>query len=122
MDTYGSFEDLEVWKKAREFRQAISLVAAKFPPEEKYMLTSQIKRSSRSISANIAEGHGRYNNKDAMRFTRISRGSLKETLDHMYVAIDEKYISKEEFDSLKISYTHCLKLINGYIKYLESRK
>lgn len=57
MDT---FEELEAWRAARELRKAISKMVKKFPPEEKFRLTDQIIRSSRSVAANIAEGFGRF--------------------------------------------------------------
>ena len=119
MQDYKSFEDLEAWKVAREFKKEISRVSKQFPPEEKYELTKQIKRSSRSVTANLAEGQGRYHHKDNSRFSRISRGSLKETLDHLITAYDEEYISEKELSALRLKYNHCLKLLNGYINYLE---
>lgn len=104
MKDYNSFEELEVWKFSRDFRKEISTVTKKFPKSEQYELTKQIKRSSRSVTANIAEGHGRYGFKDNTRFIRISAGSLKETLDHLYVALDEEYITAKEFEELKLKY------------------
>lgn len=121
MKNYNGFEDLEVWKEAREFRKLISQTTKKFPIEERYELTKQIKRSSRSVTANIAEGHGRFYYQEGARFSRTSRGSLKETLDHLYVAFDEGYIKEQELEALKTRYGHCLKLLNGYISYLESK-
>jgi four helix bundle protein len=92
-------------------RKDISKLTKKFPKSEQYELTKQIKRSSRSVTANIAEGHGRYGFKDNTRFIRISAGSLKETLDHLYVAFDEEYITKEDLDFFKLKYTSCQRLI-----------
>ncbi|MBI3510123.1 MAG: four helix bundle protein [Bacteroidetes bacterium] len=117
-DTY-EFETLEVWKKTREFRKAISQLTKKFPPCEQYELTKQIKISSRSVTANIAEGNGRYHYKDNSRFIRISTGSLKETMDHLYVAFDEEYIKEDELKFFKSDYLHCKKLLNGYLAYLK---
>jgi four helix bundle protein len=120
MKDYNSFEELEVWKSCRAFRKSISAITKQFPPHEQFELTRQIKRSSRSVTANVAEGHGRYGFKDNTRFVRISSGSLKETLDHLYVALDEEYITQKEFDSLKTQYLSCQRLINGYISYLKN--
>lgn len=121
MKDYNSFEELEVWKLSRDFRIEISCLTKKFPKEERFELTRQIKRSSRSVTANIAEGHGRYGFKDNTRFLRMSNGSLKETLDHLYVALDEDYITEEEFKNLKLKYGSCLRLLNGYINYLKKK-
>ena len=121
MKDYNSFEELEVWKFSRDFRKKISILTKKFPQHEQFELTKQIKRSSRSVTANIAEGHGRYGFKDNTRFIRISAGSLKETLDHLYVAFDEGYIDKQDFETLKLQYASCQRLINGYINYLKSK-
>ncbi len=68
MSTYQSFTELEVWKKARDFKNRIKELTVIFPAEEKFRLTDQMIRSSRSINANIAEGHGRYTYKDQYTF------------------------------------------------------
>jgi four helix bundle protein len=123
MKTYkGGFRDLVAWKESREFRIMISKLAEKFPREEKYSLTTQIKRSSRSITANIAEGYGRYHFQETMQFFRHSRGSLSETLDHLITALDEKYISTNEFEEAELKLSTVMKLINGYLVYLEKSK
>lgn len=120
MGKASGFEDLEAWKSARQFRRNISKVAKKFPPHEKDKLTDQITRSSRSISANISEGYGRYHFKENSHHCRIARGSLTETLDHLIVALDEGYINEPELADLRTQYERCLKLINGYVNYLKS--
>ncbi|PSK98720.1 four helix bundle protein [Cecembia rubra] len=107
------FEDLEVWKKGRELRLFVRDLIRKFPSEEKYALTLQIRKSSRSITNNLAEGHGRYFYQENIQFCRISRGSLTETLDHVIVAFDVEYISQHELDNFRILYNDCLKLLNG---------
>ena len=120
---WESFESLIVYKSCRLFRIKVAqLVKDKFPKKENYSLSSQIIHSSRSVTANIAEGHGRFHIRENIQFCRISRGSLTETLEHLYCALDEKYISEEEFSKLKIEYDYCLKLLNGYIKHLKSKK
>lgn len=122
MESNKGFESLEAWKIAREFRKEISIISKAFPKQEDYKLKDQIDRSSRSVSANIAEGYGRYHYKENMQACRIARGSLSETLEHLYVAIDENYIDQEKFNQLKAKYDHCLKLINGYVLYLKNKK
>ncbi len=79
-------------------------------------------RASRSVSANIAEGHGRYHFQENIQFCRQSRGSLYELLDHLTVALDEHYISEEKFDILKTKILKTVKILNGYISYLKRQK
>lgn len=122
MENLKSFESLEAWKVAREFRKEISTITKTFPKHEQFKLTDQIIRSSRSVSANIAEGYGRYHYLDNMRFCRIARGSLTETLDHLIVAYDEGYINEEILLDMRKKYDRGLKLINGYVLFLKNSK
>ncbi|MCP9770449.1 four helix bundle protein [Lacihabitans sp. LS3-19] len=115
-----SFTDLNVYKECRFLRKEISLlVKSHFPNTEKYKLTDQIIRSSRSITANLSEGYGRYYYKENIQFCRISRGSLSETLEHLITAFDEGYISQDQLYSFKLQIENCGKLLNGYINYLK---
>ena len=116
------FEELEVWKECRKFRQSVSTLVKTFPKEEKYRLTDQIIRSSRSVTANIAEKDSRYHFQENTQFCRQSRGSLKETLEHLICAFDEEYISENQLIEIRAHYEICLKLLNGYITYLQKRK
>ena len=123
MNNVKSFTDLEVYKECRKLRIAISaLTKSHFPPEEKYKLTDQILRSSRSVTNCIAEGYGRFYYKENIQFCRTSRGSLMETLDHLIVAFDEKYINATELKEFKIQIDKCGRLLNGYINYLRKAK
>ena len=83
------FYDLEAWKVARDLKISVSTLAKKFPADERFSLISQIIRSSRSVTANIAEGYGRNNYKETIHFCRMARGSLEETLNHLIDAFDE---------------------------------
>ena len=118
----GGFENLQVWKEARNYRIAISSLAKSFPPEEKFRLTDQLLRSSRSITANIAEGYGRFRYKENIKACRMARGSLLETIDHLICARDENYIDEIKLSELKKQAEHILKILNGYIKYLKMKK
>lgn len=118
----ASFTDLEVWKQSRKIRNEISELTKKFPVEEKYRLTDQIIRSSRSIGNNLAEGHGRFHYQDNIRFCIMARGSLSETLDHLMIALDEKIIEEEVLLTFQTEYESCLRLLNGYIQYLKNKK
>ena len=119
---YQSFTDLNVWKEARSFQLFIFNLSKSFPPEEKYKLSDQIIRSSRSIAANIAEGHGRFHFQEQIQFCRQARGSLSEVLNHIYTAFVCNYISKEQVIEIENKADLFLKLVNGYIFYLKNQK
>jgi four helix bundle protein len=113
---------MEVWKSARVFRNLVSELVKKFPNEEKFRLTDQIIRSSRSVTSNIAEGFGRFHHQENIQFCRQARGSLVETLDHLICAYDEKFINKTQFDEFKKINLECQRILNGYILYLKKAK
>ena len=119
--SYQSFTDLDAWKKARELKNEIFVLTKSFPSEEKFRLTDQIIRSSRSITATISEGHGRYTFKDQLHFCIIARGSLSETLNHLIDAFDCQYIFENELIEFKMKVTEVEKLLNGYITYLKKQ-
>jgi four helix bundle protein len=119
---YGTFEDLEVWKEARELKKEIIELVKEFPAEEKFRLIDQMKRSSRSVGTQIAEGHGRKTKPDELRFCVIGRGSLSETLNHFIDAFDEAYISEEQLNYYRTRIDKVEKLLNGYMAWLEKGK
>lgn len=82
--SHQSFTELEVWKKARGFKNEIKELTDSFPAHEKFRLTDQLIRSSRGITATIAEGHGRYTFKGQLHFCIIARGSLSEIIKSSY--------------------------------------
>ena len=83
---YGDFRDLEVWNRCQEIRKEIWALCKIFPPEEKYRLSDQMIRSSRSSTVCIAEGYGRFHYQENIQFCRQARGSLYELIDHLSVA------------------------------------
>jgi four helix bundle protein len=93
-----------------------------FPPEEKWSLNQQLRRSSQSIPANIAEGHGRFYFQDNVRFCYIARGSLEETLSHLVYAYKVGYISEPLYKSFAVDGENLNRLINGYIGFLKRSK
>ena len=99
----------------------VYLLSQKFPHSEIYGITSQFRRAAVSIAANIAEGHGRFHYQDETQFVRQARGSLSETLDHLICALDEEYITDEQYNGLRIQYEVCIKLMNGNIAYLQKK-
>ena len=118
---FTTFEELEAWKLARILKKETRQLVKSFPNEEKFRLTDQIIRSSRSVSANIAEGFGRFHYKENSKFCRIARGSLMETLNHLIDAFDEEYIDDNCLNKQKEQILHCNKVLNGYIAYLNKQ-
>lgn len=114
--------DLQAWKHARALRKEIAQTAKDFPSSEKYRLIDQIVRSSRSIPANIAEGFGRHHHQESSHFYRQARGSLVETMEHITCAWDEGYIDEIRLKQLMSFAKSNLKIINGLIKYVQSKK
>lgn len=118
---YQTFEDLEVYQVAREFRKAIYRITRRLPEEEKFALANQIRRAAVSLTNNIAEGHGRFHFLEQIKFMLQARGSLEELLDDLNVCTDEKYLPAAEIEKLKPEGWRVHKLINGYIRFLRSR-
>ena len=119
---YKGFKDLGSYKKARELRIYISELVKRFPASEKYLLANQIIDCSRSITRNIAEGYGRFTYADTRNFFIIARGSVTETIEQLITAFDEKYITEEQMLKGELMCDEILKLINGYIFYLDKSR
>ncbi len=117
-NTFQTFEDLEVYKAAREFRKAMYAVSQCLPDFEKYDLRRQIRRAAVSLTNNMAERHGRFHYPDQIRFFLHSRGSLEELVDDLNVCLDESYVSDEQVEKLKEQARGVLILINGYLCHL----
>ena len=118
-----SLETLQVWKKAIDFavlvhREIILLL----PNEEKWALASQLRRAAQSISANIAEGYGRYGYQDNIRFCYMARGSLTETYSHITMAYKLEYLEQQVYKRFTDELDELRKMLNGYIAYLKKRK
>lgn len=120
--SYQGFEDLEIWKKGGVLRNEVRNLCKTFPSDERFKLVDQMVRASRLVTANIAEGSGRFHHQEYIQFCRVARGSSTEMLDHFTVALDEGYIEKEVFDTFWNEYKTLQKMINGYISYLRKRK
>ena len=93
-----------------------------FPAEEKFRLTDQVIRSSRSINALISEGHGRFTYPDQIHYCIQARGSLTETINHLIDAFDEGYISAEQLNEMKQKGNEVERLLNGYLAFLRKKR
>lgn len=115
------FEDLEAWQNALDLAVATYRLTDTFPKSEIYSLTSQMRRASSSISANIAEGYGRHGVKEKLQFYRIASGSLTELKSFCYLSEKIGYISKIELEAILLSIISTHKLINGLIRSIKDR-
>lgn len=117
-----TFEDLDVWKLARDLRKEIYIVTKTYPKEETYRLVDQLRRAAISSAANTAEGFGRFHFQENIQFCRQSRGSLYEIVDHLITSNDEGYLLNDKFESLKAHTYRTIKVLNGYIAMLKKKK
>ena len=122
MENLKSFEELNCWKQAVILRKDLKLFIENLPKSEEYRLKDQIIRCLRSVTNNIAEGYGRFNHQENIQFCRISRGSLYEVMDHLIIAEEENYISKDEVAKQREQIIKCITILNGYINYLKKVK
>ncbi len=118
----SDFKDLKIWQEAYRLSLAVYKITAKFPTEEKFSLVDQLRRSSISVAANIAESAGRYHGKDKINLLIIARGSICETRSHLLIALGLKYLSKEKSEELENDYEILSKQTNSFIGFLKKQK
>jgi four helix bundle protein len=121
-ETFRTFENLEAYRIAREFRKEMYGVTRRLPDVEKFGLASQVRRAAVSLTNNIAEGHGRYHYLDQIKFLLQARGSLEELLDDLNVCADENYLPADEVERLKQVGWRVSQLVGGYIRFLRKCK
>ncbi len=115
-----TFEDLKCWQACRELRLFVDeKIVPILPKEEKYRLSDQLLRASRSSTANVAEGYGRFHYMDNAKFCSNARGSCWEVLDHLITAHDEELIDKNLLNKGRDMVNTAVKLLNGYMNYLK---
>lgn len=120
------FEGLKVWQKAHllmlDIHKTLIPIILKNSTDERFDLVSQIRRSSKSVPANIAEGYGRFYYGDNVRFCYNARGSLDETVNHLLTALDLEYCSKDLYTNLRTQADEVRRILNGYIDWLKEKK
>ncbi|MBA7575124.1 hypothetical protein ES708_16945 [subsurface metagenome] len=121
LSTIKSFEDLIIWQESRKFTNNIYKLTKKFPQEELYGLTSQMRRAAVSVMSNIAEGFDRRTTKEFISFLIISRASVSEVQNDLYISLDLDYVNKENFQTTYNYAQKIAKLINGLITYLKTQ-
>lgn len=121
MAKLNSFEEIIAWQKARELNAEIyNITNVNEVFSKDYGLRDQMRRASVSISSNIAEGFERETTKEFIRFLFIAKASAGEFRSQLYLALDLKYINKEEFGKMNNKVNDISKLLSGLIKYLNS--
>lgn len=111
------FEKLEVFKEAHSLVLMIYKITRKFPEYENFGLTSQLRRASSSVVANIVEGNARGHKKEFVQFLYLSNGSLEEVKYYIFLARDLSYISVSDYNKLQSQAEKAGKMISGLIKY-----
>jgi four helix bundle protein len=121
MGSFTSFEQLECWKACRAVVKWVREMVIKLPAKE-FDLKDNVSRAARSTTRNIAEGFGQFHFGENVQFCRISRGSLFEIIDDAITMHEEKYISEEEYNDGRTRINYAIKVLNGYIQYLQKQK
>ena len=121
MATFRRFEDIQAWQKARVITQNVYRITANGSFAKDYGLRDQLRRASVSIMANIAEGFARRSDRDFANFLNISRSSTAEVQSHLYVALDQKYMSQADFDELYLAVEKASKMIFALARHLIAR-
>ena len=123
-DTF-SFENLEVYAKARRLIKDVYLLQNAFPKEERYALGDQVRRAATSITANLAEGSGRQSLREKVHFIEISFGSMTEVFCELQTACDLGYITEQQFDELRPQFADVAKMLSGlrnkFVSMLEAK-
>jgi four helix bundle protein len=118
MATLKSFEEIEAWKKARELTREVYQCSKVGAFARDFGLRDQMRRAAVSVMSNIAEGFERGGTSEFAQFLAVSKGSAGEVESQLYVALDQGYISEEQFRSLKATAVSTKKLIAGLMIYL----
>ncbi len=121
MATFKRFEDILAWQKSRQATKQIYEITNQGFFAKDFGLRDQIRRSSISVMANIAEGFGRRSNKEFANFLNIAHGSAAETQSHLYIALDLNYLNKSDFDALYNLYDENSRMLMSLNQHLRSK-
>jgi len=117
-----NYKELEVWKRSVALTTELYKLTSRFPDTERYGLTSQIRRATTSIPANIAEGWGRGSTGQYVQFLTVARGSLMEVETHLIVACNLRLLSALALEPLSKEIEEIGKMLNALIGALKARK
>ncbi len=122
MTTFNSFEEIEVWQKARELTRQIYELSIKSLLAKDFGLRDQIRRARISVMSNIAEGFERSGTGEFLQFLAVAKGSIGEVRTHLYIALDQGYLDKATFDQLSNQTREISRMIGGLMNYLKRTK
>jgi four helix bundle protein len=114
------FEDVQGWQKAREVTRMVYRVTGQSGFVRDFGLRDQIRRAAGSVMANIAEGFDAGSDAEFIRFLRYARRSASEVQSHLYIALDQNYVTQVQFDEIYEAAAEAKRLIGGFIRYLQS--
>lgn len=118
MSTFSTFEEIEAWQKARQLTKRIYQISAKGVLSRDFALRDQVRRASVSIMSNIAEGYERGGTKEFLQFLSVAKGSVGEVRSHLYVALDQGYITDDSFKELSMQAVEISRMLGGLMNYL----
>lgn len=122
MNKVNTFKDLIIWQKSHYLTLEVYKITSKFPPEEKYGITSQIRRAAYSIPSNIVEGHSRKSKKEFLQFLNIAKSSLEELKYFIILSGDLNYISKKDQNHLEEITEEVSKLLYSFTNKLNAER
>ena len=116
-----TYRDLVLWQKAHQLVLFVYRLSRGFPPDERFALVSQVRRSASSIAANIVEGHARHNTNVFLNHLSVARGSLEETKYHLLVARDLGYLSGSEYEKIDQLANEVGRLLHAFQQSLRAK-
>ena len=122
MATFKTFEEIEAWQQARSLTRLVYAASGKGTFGWDFGLRDQIRRASVSVMSNIAEGFGRGGGREFIQFLSVARGSASEVCAQLYVALDQRYLTDDEFKELMDHATRVGQVVSGLIRYLQTTK
>ena len=121
MATFKKFEDILAWQKSRQATKLVYEITNQGNFAKDFGLRDQIRRSSVSVMANIAEGFGRRSNKEFSNFLNFAHGSIAETQSHLYIALDLNYLNRNDFSELYKIYDEDSRMVMSLSQHLRNK-
>ena len=117
----NNFENLKIWEKSHSLALEVYKQTRNFPKHEVYGIISQLRRAASSVPANIVEGYSRRSKKEFVQFLYQARGSLDEVIYFLILSKDLKYITEDNFKSMKLKHSVLMKMLNSFISKIKTK-